>query len=242
MKTIGICLLLVVYFYPALTTAQCIKGDCNNGEGTFASPDGTIYVGHWTDGRHGGQGSLFLPDGTILTGTFENGELIAASEQQEKKPASKPKTIKKTKPVNTSQPPPPPPSVSGPAPSAGTTPLLLEGTPKKIKKITKTKKTVRQPKPGIPTKKGALPGRYPEASNRLLTDSDLNGKGLWELKIMRNEIFARHSYIFKTPLMVIYFGKQKWYSPKYPDIFMQLSDIEKENIKLIRKYEGRTAP
>lgn len=38
-------------------------------------------------------------------------------------------------------------------------------------------------------------GQYPFASERLLTEDDLAGRSAYDLKIMRNEIFARHGYI-----------------------------------------------
>jgi len=79
--------------------------------------------------------------------------------------------------------------------------------------------------------------KYPEASNRNLTSEDLAGKSLWELKIMRNEIFARHGYKFKTEEMREYFNKQKWYEPKYADVKSKLTEIENANIKMIKQYE-----
>ncbi len=83
-------------------------------------------------------------------------------------------------------------------------------------------------------------GKYPNASKRYLTDNDLINLSKMELKIMRNEIFARHGYIFKkNGQMDIYFSKYKWYEPKYKHIEDKLTFIEKENIKLIRKYENK---
>jgi hypothetical protein len=79
--------------------------------------------------------------------------------------------------------------------------------------------------------------KYPEGSNRYLTSEDLAGKSLWELKVMRNEIFARYGYKFKSEEMRKYFDKQKWYEPKYDDVTSKLTDIENANIKLIKKYE-----
>ena len=80
--------------------------------------------------------------------------------------------------------------------------------------------------------------KYPEASNRKLTSEDLTGKSLWELKIMRNEIFARYGYKFKTEEMRDYFNKQKWYEPKYDDVKSKLTEVENYNIKMIKQYEN----
>jgi hypothetical protein len=80
-------------------------------------------------------------------------------------------------------------------------------------------------------------GKYPQASNRYLTSEDLAGKSIWELKIMRNEIFARHGYKFKTEDMITYFNKQKWYKPEYDNVTAKLTEIEIANVKMLKQYE-----
>ena len=85
-----------------------------------------------------------------------------------------------------------------------------------------------------------IPGRFPEASERLLTASDLRDLNKEDLKIMRNEIFARHGYIFKTAEMKQYFQKQSWYTPRYSDVNAKLSKTELKNIDLIKSYENKT--
>jgi len=80
-------------------------------------------------------------------------------------------------------------------------------------------------------------GEYPEASLRLLYPEDLMNLSAFELKIMRNEIFARHGYIFKTPEMKSYFLNQYWFEGRYNNVDNQLTKIEKENILLIKSYE-----
>lgn len=82
-------------------------------------------------------------------------------------------------------------------------------------------------------------GDYPEGSLRLLTADDLMTKSKAELKIMRNEIFARHGYIFKTPAMIKHFANQSWYHGRYTDVSSMLSNIERKNVSLIKKYENR---
>ena len=79
--------------------------------------------------------------------------------------------------------------------------------------------------------------KYPEASSRLLTAQDLAGKSAWDLKVMRNEIFARYGYRFKSEDMRGYFNKQEWYKPKYDDVTSQLTEIEIANIKQLKQYE-----
>ncbi len=84
-----------------------------------------------------------------------------------------------------------------------------------------------------------LHGRFTIASIQYLTDSYLQNISKHDLKIMRNEIFARHGYIFKkNGLMDNYFSQQEWYKPKYKNINEKLTQIEKTNIELIKKYEN----
>ncbi|GHU60520.1 hypothetical protein FACS1894121_0770 [Bacteroidia bacterium] len=80
-------------------------------------------------------------------------------------------------------------------------------------------------------------GSFPQASERLLTASDLRYLSKQDLKIMRNEIFARHGYIFKTSEMKNYFQNQSWYSPRYDNVNSMLTTTELKNIDLIKKYE-----
>ena len=88
-----------------------------------------------------------------------------------------------------------------------------------------------------PTVTSTNPGRYPQASERFLSSGDVVNLNKYELKIMRNEIFARHGYIFKTPDMRSYFSQQTWYHGQYDNVNSMLSDIEKRNIELMKKYE-----
>ena len=79
--------------------------------------------------------------------------------------------------------------------------------------------------------------KFPQASERILSASDLSTLSKYDLKIMRNEIFARHGYIFTTNDMKNYFQSQSWYTPRYSNVNSMLTSIEKENIALIKKYE-----
>lgn len=83
----------------------------------------------------------------------------------------------------------------------------------------------------------SIPGIYPEGSTRLLRISDIRGLTNWDLKVMRNEIFARQGYIFKTEEMSTYFRSQPWYQPRFTNVESRLSPIEKMNVKFIQKYE-----
>jgi hypothetical protein len=58
-----------------------------------------------------------------------------------------------------------------------------------------------------------------------------------EVSLLRNEIFARHGYMFKTPKYIDYFQKQPWYrkNPKYSDT--DLNYIEKRNVSYLKCAE-----
>lgn len=88
------------------------------------------------------------------------------------------------------------------------------------------------------TKNQDLKGKYPFASTEIMIESILANFDKKELRIMRNEIFARHGYIFKTAEMKAYFESQNWYSGFYDNVNDKLTDIEKLNIQLIKKYEN----
>ena len=80
-------------------------------------------------------------------------------------------------------------------------------------------------------------GRFPEASIRLLIAADIDNLNKADLKIMRNEIYARHGYIFKTADMMDYFSGQSWYEPRFENVDNLLTAIEKSNITFIKKFE-----
>ncbi|MFM7730781.1 MAG: YARHG domain-containing protein, partial [Flavobacteriales bacterium] len=79
-------------------------------------------------------------------------------------------------------------------------------------------------------------GRYPFTSERLIDYRDVRNLSTWDLTVMRNEIFARHGYIFRKNEDVIrYFNNQPWYRPVSDEV--ELSDIEKANIHFIKSLE-----
>jgi len=74
-------------------------------------------------------------------------------------------------------------------------------------------------------------------STRLLTEDDLRGMSKSELRILRNEIYARHGYIFKSQDLRDYFSAKDWYHPQYNDVSSLLNTIEKKNVAFIQRYE-----
>lgn len=76
------------------------------------------------------------------------------------------------------------------------------------------------------------------ASNTLLTNKELENLYQGDLEIIRNAIYARHGYSFKNRRMRYFFDSRiNWYIPMSTDIRTQLTDLEKKNIDLIKRYE-----
>jgi hypothetical protein len=90
-------------------------------------------------------------------------------------------------------------------------------------------------------KYNAKAGNYPQSSSKLLKESDVENMRPEELRIMRNEIYARHGYGFKLVDMRNYFEKQDWYMAVSQDITNNLTDKEKKNAALIKRYEKYSA-
>jgi hypothetical protein len=80
-------------------------------------------------------------------------------------------------------------------------------------------------------------GQYPQASKRLLKEEDVSNMMKEDLELMRNEIFARHGYCFKKKYLREQFEDKDWYIPNSVEVKDDLTDIEKKNIALIKKYE-----
>jgi hypothetical protein len=77
-------------------------------------------------------------------------------------------------------------------------------------------------------------------SDRKLMPSDLTGKSKKVLEIYRNMIFAKYGYRFKRDDLFKYFSQFAWYRPTISDaavVYGRMSQIERYNIDLIKKYE-----
>jgi hypothetical protein len=57
--------------FPAVH-AGCEKGDCSNGPGRYAWPDGSSYTGDFLNGKFHGQGTYAWADGKKYSGAFKN--------------------------------------------------------------------------------------------------------------------------------------------------------------------------
>ncbi len=78
-------------------------------------------------------------------------------------------------------------------------------------------------------------GLFPITRVRKLIYEDIMYLSPQELRIMRNEIYARHGYIFSSDDLRQYFGRQSWYHPTTKNV--TLSSIEQYNANFIKQYE-----
>ena len=76
---------------------------------------------------------------------------------------------------------------------------------------------------------------YHITGSRKLTYDDIKGLSNQELRIMRNEIYARHGYIFQDAMLRDHFLQKPWYTPQTKNV--ALSRIEQYNVLFIKSYE-----
>jgi hypothetical protein len=79
-----------------------------------------------------------------------------------------------------------------------------------------------------------------DSNTRLISKSELVNLTPWQLKVARNEIYARHGRPFVHEDMQCYFAKKSWY--KSSDNFSEsmLSSTENKNVATIQAYEKET--
>ena len=70
-----------------------------------------------------------------------------------------------------------------------------------------------------------------------ITEQMLRNVSIANLRILRNEVYARHGRPFQTPWLAEYFKQQPWYSPRTDYSDAELSATERANVALITKRE-----
>ena len=99
--------------------------------------------------------------------------------------------------------------------------------------------------PPAPAPEAAGSGRWPWTSSRLIRPGELAPLSPGELEIMRNEIYARHGWIFRRTDLRNYFQSQPWYRPRSDNAYYsnrqveaELTPIERRNIQIIVSREN----
>jgi hypothetical protein len=132
----------------------------------------------------------------------------------------------------------------GDDPADGTFRFTFTGSPKSIRGVwTPNDAKIGDRKFNLPArifKYNAKAGKYPQTSTKRLKEADVENLKPAELRIMRNEIYARHGYSFKLADMRNHFEALDWYMPMALDVTTQLTATEKNNAALLKRYEKYT--
>lgn len=83
------------------------------------------------------------------------------------------------------------------------------------------------------------PGDMEHFQNAEVKEELLRGLGLYELRLLRNEVYARRGRQFRTEWLAQYFASQPWYEPREDLSEPELSAVERKNIETIVAYENR---
>ncbi|NPU67276.1 YARHG domain-containing protein [Bradyrhizobium sp. 83012] len=118
---------------------------------------------------------------------------------------------------------------AGPAAGQPTAPVAAAATPPPV------------PAPALASAPRSAEFVFPDSDQRLLSAADLQGRTKEELRIARNEIFARRGRHFSSPELTAYFSKFAWYVPRTWDPV--LNPVEAANVDLLDRAEnGATQP
>lgn len=96
---------------------------------------------------------------------------------------------------------------------------------------------------GSSTKAGTMPTNgyvIGDSNTRVIDASELTSLTPWQLKVARNEIYARLGRPFVHKDLQCYFAKQSWYKEDQNFTESSLSTTEKRNIETIKSYEIKT--
>ena len=79
------------------------------------------------------------------------------------------------------------------------------------------------------------------ASTTLLRSQDVENMYRTDLEVTRNAIYARHGYSFQNRAMRYFFDRVDWYIPVSINVTAQLTDLERKNIEILKRYENHAA-
>lgn len=83
------------------------------------------------------------------------------------------------------------------------------------------------------------PGDMELFENKLISEQMLHGLSLNELRLLRNEVYARHGRQFQAPWLSQYFYGQSWYQPSENFKDEEVSGSAKQNVETIVAYENK---
>lgn len=134
-------------------------------------------------------------------------------------------------------PSPSPSPTPSPKPTKAPTPAPAKKTQPPVSKPTEAPAVKPESTHGAPVTDGKY--AYPSDS-RIITREELEDMTRQEIKIVLNEIYARHGYTFNDDDLVEYFESKTWYTPTESDldkVNRMLNDFEAENRDIIIEYQ-----
>lgn len=136
------------------------------------------------------------------------------------------------------------PTDEGKAENPGETRESSTGEPKKDATEQPTKETKKEepnPEPLPPVGEGTY--LLPDSATRRLTEADLTGLTKEQLRLARNEIYARRGRKFSDKSLKEYFSAQEWYRGRISgrdfNEKKMLTLVEQANVEVIKSYEKK---
>ena len=82
---------------------------------------------------------------------------------------------------------------------------------------------------------------FPDSDKKYLSEDEVRAKTVEDLMVGRNEIFARHGYMFEDANLKSHFESTSWYQGTVPSSEFNseqvFNEFEKKNVELIKKVE-----
>jgi hypothetical protein len=95
---------------------------------------------------------------------------------------------------------------------------------------------VQRPRANPPAISSSAPALlFATSSERPLDEGELGSLSAAQLRIARNEIYARHGYVFASPDLRAYFMRFAWYRPSGGAL--KLNAVEQRNVRLLQEAE-----
>src|SRR5204863_7849190 len=82
------------------------------------------------------------------------------------------------------------------------------------------------------------PGDMAAFESKSVTPVQLKGVPLYDLRLLRNEIYARRGYHFYTKWLLDHFSGEEWYHPIKKGKEPKLTKVDEDNVEVILKQEG----
>ena len=82
-------------------------------------------------------------------------------------------------------------------------------------------------------------GEMDHFQNVLLTEDKLDGLSILDLRILREEFYARHGKKFDAPGIADYFNWRDWYKPAKNQKAIKLTEVEQKNVDLLYQREWK---